>query len=422
MLKRMKWINSFLLLFALFSFLSTMAYADNSIGWEVNEEGVLTITGEGVIPPSYHPWENDYTLMDKVTSIIISEGINTIGKSTFGSNFFTRVNTVHFPTTLEKIAASNFTWLNNLKRVDLPEGLIEIGDNCFTGCSYLSSVRLPSSLTSIGMRCFNGSGIVSITVPASVTYIGQGAFSQSKALQSIKVEENNPNYIDRNGVLYSKSNSFILCCYPAGKPEITFTVPSDVSAIGESAFSGNKSLETVNISSNVISMGTDSFFSCYALKRVDIPESINVIPSGAFCNCKLLTTVSIPESVTSIRSRAFYGCTSLNSIEIPDSVKYIGNSPNFSSSSPVVFPVETTIICTKGSVADDYARAYGNHVIYTDACQSGEGARLFQAEPGYTVYKIPRGAGSFQEEGLAGCNGNGPVCCVFGIGEPYQRR
>ena len=36
--------------------------------------------------------------------------------------------------------------------------------------------------------------------------------------------------------------------------------------------------------------------------------------------------------------------------------------------------------------------------------------------------KIPRGAGSFQEKGLAGCNGNGPVRCVFGIGEPYQRR
>ena len=62
-----------------------------------------------------------------------------------------------------------------------------IGDECFSWCSGLTSITIPSSVTSLGDQCFWGSGLTSITIPSSVTSFGDGCFAYCRALTSITI-------------------------------------------------------------------------------------------------------------------------------------------------------------------------------------------------------------------------------------------
>jgi len=59
-----------------------------------------------------------------------------------------------------------------------------IGNDAFGGWDKIISVTIPNSVTRIGDSAFNFTNLTSITIPASVTSIGQGAFSQT-ALSSV---------------------------------------------------------------------------------------------------------------------------------------------------------------------------------------------------------------------------------------------
>ena len=52
-----------------------------------------------------------------------------------------------------------------------------LGERCFRGCSGLTSITIPSSVTSLGNYCFCASGLTSITIPNSVTSLGAGCFN-----------------------------------------------------------------------------------------------------------------------------------------------------------------------------------------------------------------------------------------------------
>ncbi len=102
------------------------------------------------------------------------------------------------------------------------------------------------------------------------------------------------------------------------------TIPSSVTSIGDCAFSGCSSLTSVTIPSSVTSIGSSAFYSCSGLTSVTIPNSVTSIGSYAFYKCSGLTSVVIPSSVTSIGGYAFRGCTGLTSVTIPSGVKSIG--------------------------------------------------------------------------------------------------
>ena len=87
----------------------------------------------------------------------------------------------------------------------------------------------------------------------------------------------------------------------------SITIPSSVTTIGSSAFSGCSNLITVTISENsqLTSIGNEAFYNCSSLTSIYIPDSVTTIGSGAFWNCSSLTSIYIPDSVTSIGNRAF---------------------------------------------------------------------------------------------------------------------
>ncbi len=108
----------------------------------------------------------------------------------------------------------------------------------------------------------------------------------------------------------------------------SITIPESVTSIGNYAFSGCASLKTVTFGENskLESIGSYAFYGCSSLTSITIPESVTSIGSDAFYNCTSLKTVNFGENskLESIGYEAFYACVRLTSITIPKSVTSIG--------------------------------------------------------------------------------------------------
>ncbi|MBQ7634302.1 MAG: leucine-rich repeat domain-containing protein, partial [Bacteroidaceae bacterium] len=198
-----------------------------------------------------------------------------------------------------------------LTSITIPSSVTGIGERAFEGCTGLTSITIPSSVTSIGDLAFDGcTGLTSITIPSSVTSIGNYAFAYCTGLTSIKVEAGNTKYDSRdncNAIIATASNTLVAGCK-------TTTIPSSVTSIGNDAFSGCKGLTSITIPESVTSIGKYAFNNCTGLTSITIPSSVTSIGERAFYGCKGLTSLTIPSSVTSIGEYAFAYCTGLTSI------------------------------------------------------------------------------------------------------------
>lgn len=105
----------------------------------------------------------------------------------------------------------------------------------------------------------------------------------------------------------------------------SITIPNSVTSIGEYTFYGCTSLKKIKIPNSLTSIGEGAFYYNTSLKSITIPDSVISIGDNAFNNCSSLTSVTIPDGVTNIETWAFSYCTSLKKITIPDSVTNIGN-------------------------------------------------------------------------------------------------
>ncbi|MGN0812486.1 MAG: leucine-rich repeat protein [Candidatus Coproplasma sp.] len=249
-------------------------------------------------------------------------------------------------------STTNITYYipSSLEEVIITGGNILYG--AFYNCRSLTNITIPDSVTSIGEFAFyNCSNLESITIPDSVTSIGINAFSGSSSLKSISI----PFVGAKSGV--TSSNTYQ---YPFGYifgttnydggiatkqyyyggsagsvTNTTYYIPSslkEVTVTGGNilygAFYGCSGLTNVTIGNNVTSIGSKSFFRCNSLNSVTIGDGVTKIDSDAFYYCSSLTNVMIGEDskLTSIGNSAFYNCSSITNITIPDSVISIGSS------------------------------------------------------------------------------------------------
>ena len=192
----------------------------------------------------------------------------------------------------------------------------------YTGSSNLVNIPpviqgLPVSTIESNAFSYNTS-LRSITIPASITSIGDRSFSVSN-ITEINVAPDNPSYTSLDGVLFDKEQRTLIK-FPGGKHG-HYTIPDSVTTLANEAFSWS-GLRSVTIPTSVTSIGFYAF-AYTILSSVIIPNSIIAIPGGAFQGCTSLTSVTIPDNVTSIGWSAFDGCTSLSNIIIPNSITTI---------------------------------------------------------------------------------------------------
>ena len=207
--------------------------------------------------------------------------------------------------------------------ITIPDSITSIGERAFENCSGLTSITIPDSVTNIGNYAFwNCSGLTSITIPDSVTHIGWGAFEWCDGLESITVERDNPNYHSAgNCIIETASKTLIAGCKNS-------VIPNDgsVTSIGDYAFGG-----------------------CSGLTSITIPDSVTSIGYYAFSYCSSLTSVIIPNSVTSIGYRAFYECSDLTTINFQGTKaqwRAIEKANDWDSNTGTF-----TVICTDGTIS-----------------------------------------------------------------------
>ena len=306
----------------------------------------------------------------QLKSLILPEGLKEIGVNAFKG--CENLMSVSFPDTLEYV--NGFSGCKQLKSLIFPEGLKEIGVNAFKGCSALELVSLPSTLTVLNIKAFCqcerlkelvlphnlkviGSGIIDgttishIFIPASVEKISPEAFFSDK-LTEITVDKDNPYYAFREGVLYNKDFTKLLCVL-VGRPMPYFTIPAGVVSVSAEAFHNCNSIKTLSINDDIADFPIEILTNTLPqfenievgpnnklFKLVDgvllskdgkrlirmclnsqsekyvVPESVTKVEDGAFRGCDKIESFTIHEQVSSIGKNVFEGCTGIKELHV----------------------------------------------------------------------------------------------------------
>jgi hypothetical protein len=200
--------------------------------------------------------------------------VRTIGKSAFrGNKNITEVLIPDMVTTIEDGGNGNgaFSDCTGLVKVTLPRGLTKIGDFAFARCKF-TTISIPDSVTTIGEGAFLGcSNLASLTIPDGITSIGMSAFA------------------------YTRLASIV--------------IPNGVRTIGQWTFSNCSNLTSITIPNSVTEIGIQAFKNCTGLTSITIPISVKTIRNKAFGDCKNLTTVILEEGAAIRFASDNYGDT-----------------------------------------------------------------------------------------------------------------
>ncbi len=344
---------------------------EDTLNWELDSEGTLTISGKGKmknyafvgIKP---PWDKYYKTIKKV---IISNEIENIGKYAFFD--FPNLTSISIPNSVTSIGECAFENCKSLESVTISNSVTNIESSAFASCQSLESIIIPDSIKSIEYGTFAGcTKLKSITIPDSVVSIEGYAFEGTSWLKS---KQEDPLVIVNNILINGTTCSG------------NVVIPSSVTSISGSAFEKCTSLESINIPDSVKSIESSTFYGCTNLESIILSNALTNIGSFAFNSCTNLKSITIPDSVTNIGDHAFFDCESLKSMVIPNSVVNIGKgafsscdnmesmtilNPECEIGKDDIVPISSKVIIKgyKGSTAEDYAnKGYYTFIALGDA-------------------------------------------------------
>ena len=254
-----RFLSMLLAVLMVLTLLPAAAFADgelsgtcgDNVTWKL-EGDTLTISGTGPMfdYKSYNgPWYS--TRMD-IKSIVVGEGVTTIGNSAFEG--CSKVTSVSLPKTLTRIGGYAFDHCSSLKELSIPDGVTYIGGYAFSCCTF-ESIKLPSGLKSLGV----------------------GAFAYCAHLKEISIP---------NGVKSLEVETFQYCTSLEN-----VELPNGMTSIGGSAFTGCKAITSIVIPDSVTSIGEYAFEYCLALKEIHLPASLRTVHVTSFFNCGALESI-----------------------------------------------------------------------------------------------------------------------------------
>lgn len=273
--------------------------------------------------------KNAFYNCSSLTWAWLGDALQTIGESAFYN--CSALEMAYIPDGAASISDNAFYSCTALQSLYLPDSVTHIGNNAFYACGMLNNsvdvtndgegnvtysdsdrpFSLPANLQSLGEKAFFGSGLTTVTIPASVTSLGDSAFRDCENLESVEIRA----ALDSNG---TGSSLFAGCTALE-----TVTLADGVTTVGESMFDGCTALESVALPDSVTGIGRGVFKDCTGLTAVSLPAAAEGIQISMFENCTSLQRIDIPAGVEAIYARAFYGCSALDEISIPSGIRQI---------------------------------------------------------------------------------------------------
>lgn len=335
---------------------------EEPIHLDIPEDEIWTYRVEGLAAPHINKPYKHFGLKKVIFTIVI---IIAVSISCYFSVRTVQKDTFEYEQTetgYELSKFSNTGYITTLD-IDFMSDIEYDSENADVNTNFKIIKDETKKITSVGAYALNcDEKITVINIGPDVEYIEPKAFYSCWALREIRVDENNPNYCDIEGVLYSKDMKTLVCrpcdhdtylaekyghavydengyrVEPAEDSEnyeqyvkdvLTYVVPSSVETVGELSFNyanmkavylpeGLKTIETLGffeipLLESVKSYKSDSVTDTHftgeeALGEVyaSLPDGLEYIGSDAFSYNQALTYVFIPKSVTYIGHHAFW--------------------------------------------------------------------------------------------------------------------
>lgn len=198
-------------------------------------------------------------------------------------------------------------------------GVNNIGDSAFKGCKKLAFLPLKySEYLKIGDEAFSGCEKITMLATSGISSaapveIGKYAFNGCTKLNVLSLFKSKT--IGKNA--FSGCESF-------SKFVLDDQHISDVSEIGEGAFSGSK-IESINLNNDkVTAIRASAFQNCTELQSTILSNKVESIGDNAYDGCTGLKAILLPATVTKIGKESFKNCKSLKSLTIPANIEEIG--------------------------------------------------------------------------------------------------
>ena len=262
-----------------------------NLTWEINKNGELIISGTGAM----YEYESKRVQFDEDSYTMTGAPWYEYGEPSFASDWDDSwredydefsdepcFDTIIMNDGVTEISKAAFDSLKNVKNISIPDSVTYIGDWAFSDTS-ISELTIPDSVTYIGKQAFRETSITELTIPDSVTYIGAWAFGGT-SITEIAIPERTDCIVGEDA--FFKCNKLKKA-----------TINGD---IGMYAFEKCESLETIIIGDKTTKIRGNAFAGCSAFKAIIISDKITNkttnIDKAAFYFCTLKTAYAIPES------------------------------------------------------------------------------------------------------------------------------
>jgi hypothetical protein len=204
-------------------------------------------------------------------------------------------------------------YCGNESEVRIPEGIEKVDECCFVS---LESLSVKHSLDVSCLDYFACAELKAISIPSSVTFIGEGCFNRCRQLESV-------SFGPGSKLDSLPAKAFVSC----GALE-SITLPSSVRTIGVQCFAGCKRLvnSPLPVDSEVVRIEASGFLGCSSLQSVSLPSSVEFVGEHCFSMCSSLSSLTFA-SPSHLRELlgfpASFKLSLSGFVSIPDSVEIL---------------------------------------------------------------------------------------------------
>ena len=219
-----------------------------------------------------------------------------------------------------------------LESIVLPSNLQAIGNAALAGCDRLTTIEIPASVTTIGDYAFSGSGLQSVSIPSTVQTVGCGAFAHCFGLQSAMVGSSMIGdfaYLGDSLLQAVQLGETVRrigteAFHGTGLQSLDASHATQLDSLGNWAMASTP-LSSVSLPQGMTQMGEGAFFGTTQLSAASLPTSLQEVPDYAFASgSQILTDSLLHEGVSRIGDYAFYNWNNTRYFFIPSTVSHIG--------------------------------------------------------------------------------------------------